>query len=125
MAGKPLRLNGCERYNISARRYVMGTYKELYDFAAKAGALEGYVYPKDKVDLNYVPLWVDHLLVRYQALPAEVREEFQKSCNGTIGRAIQALLPHFGEDHEIIRKLRNLTAGEVPSSPDDFPDRGR
>jgi hypothetical protein len=113
------------RYYISVRRYIVGKYKELYDFAAKAGALEGYVYPRDKVDLSYLPLWVDHLLERYLALPAEVREEFQNSCNGTIGRAIQSLLPHFGEDHEIIKKLRSITVGKVPSSPDDFPDKGK
>ena len=40
----------------------MGIYKEVYDFAAKAGALEGYVYPKDKVELDYIPQWVDNLV---------------------------------------------------------------
>jgi len=31
----------------------MGIYQEVYEFAAKAGALEEYVYPKEKLDLNY------------------------------------------------------------------------
>jgi len=28
-----------------------------------------------------------------------------------------------GEGHEVIRKLRSLTKGTLPSSPDDFPNR--
>ena len=59
----------------------MGTYKMIYDFAAKAGALEGYVYPKDKVDPGYLPAWVDHVVEGYQALPAEAKAEFQDLCD--------------------------------------------
>ena len=86
----------------------MGIYKEVYDFAAKAGALEGYVFPKERVDLNYLPGWVDNLVNQYRSLPSEVKEEFQGSCNSTIGRAIQSLLPSLGEDHEVIKKLRSI-----------------
>jgi hypothetical protein len=32
----------------------MAIYREVYDFAAKAGALEGYVYQKEKIDVNYL-----------------------------------------------------------------------
>jgi hypothetical protein len=98
----------------------MGIYQEVYDFAAKAGALEGYVYPKEKVDLNYLPQWVDNLVSQYRSLPSEVRKEFQDLCNGTLGRAIQSLLPSLGEDHEVIRKLRSIVSGKLPSSHNDF-----
>ncbi len=98
----------------------MGTYQEVYDLAAKAGALEGYVYPKEKVDLNYLPKWVDHLVNQYQRLPSEVRAEFQVLLNGTIGRAIQSLLPNLGEEHEVIKKLKSVIIGKLPPSPYDF-----
>ena len=101
----------------------MGIYRTVYEFAAKAGALEGYVYPKEKVDPKYLPAWVDHIAEGYKSLPPEARAEFQDLCDYTIGRAMAALLPILGEDHEVIRKLRSLTAGTVPSSPDDFPNR--
>ncbi len=101
----------------------MGIYKEVYDFAAKAGALEGYVYPKEKVDLSYLPKWVDNLVNLYRSLPSKVKEEFQGSCNGTIGRTIQSLLPSLGEDHEVIKKLKTMISGKMPSSPDDFGHR--
>lgn len=98
----------------------MGIYQEVYDFAAKAGALEGYVYPKEKVDLSYLPRWVDNLVTQYHHLPSEVEEEFQSLCNGTIGRAIQSLLPSLGEDHEVIKKLKSIVTGKLPLSPNDF-----
>jgi hypothetical protein len=98
----------------------MGIYQEVYDFAAKAGALEGYVYPKEKVDLGYLPRWVDNLVDHYRRLPSEVREEFQSLCNGTLGRTIQSLLPSLGENHEVIKKLKSIISGNLPSSPNDF-----
>jgi hypothetical protein len=98
----------------------MGIYKEVYDFAAKAGALEGYVFPKEKMDLNYLPKWVDNLANQYRALPPEVREEFQSLCNGTLGRAIQSLLPLLGKDNEVIKKLKSIVSEKLPLSPDDF-----
>jgi len=98
----------------------MGIYREVYDFAAKAGALEGYVYQKSKLDIDYLPRWVNNLVSHYHRLPAEVKEDFQGLCNGTIGRTIHSLLPHLGEDHEVIHKLKGMVSGKLPLSPDDF-----
>ena len=94
--------------------------REVYDFAAKAGALEGYVYRKNKLDINYLPRWVDNLVSHYHRLPSEVKEDFQSLCNGTIGRTILSLLPHLGEDHVVIHKLKGIVSGKLPLSPDDF-----
>lgn len=98
----------------------MGLYRNVYDFAAKVGSLEGYVYARNKDDIGPLTPWVDHAIRDYNALPPEVRQEFQDLCDGTVGRAIQSLLPYFGEDHEIIKKLKGLVIGNMPSSPDDF-----
>jgi hypothetical protein len=31
-------------------------------------------------------------------------------CNGTLGRTIHSLLPHLGEDHEVIKKLKTIVS---------------
>jgi hypothetical protein len=98
----------------------MELYRKVYDFAAKAGSLEGYVYARNKDDIGPLTPWVDHVIRDYNDIPPEVRQEFQDLCDGTVGRAIQSLLPHLGEDHEIIKKLKGLVIGDMPSSPDDF-----
>jgi len=98
----------------------MGFYREIYDFAARAGAFEGYVYQKENIVASSLTRWVDHLVEQYNALPEEVRAEFQDLCDFTLGRAIRSLLPSLGEGHELVKKLKGLTVGTLPSSPDDF-----
>jgi len=48
-------------------------YRELFLFAAKAGALEGYLFKRRKVE----PLgnWVDNISRMYHELPSVVRQE--------------------------------------------------
>ncbi len=102
----------------------MGAYQKVYEFAASAGALEGYVYPKERVDLRSLLRWVNHLVAQYEDLPAEVRLEFQFLCDGTLGRAIQSIQPILGGDHEVIQKLKKMVVGKLPLSYDDF-DHGQ
>lgn len=98
----------------------MHLYVKIYEFAASAGAFEGYVYPKERMDPDVLPNWVNNLVASYQDLPSEVRNEFQSSCDGTLGRAVRALIPILGEDHEIIHKLKSLIMGSLPETPNDF-----
>lgn len=98
----------------------MGVYSGIYEFAARAGAFEGYVYRRKELTPQSLERWVDHLVEGYNTVTPDARKEFQDLCDGTIGRAIQSLLPLLGEDHDIIRKLKTLTVGKLPSSPDDF-----
>jgi len=98
----------------------MGIYKKIYEFSAAAGALEGYVYPKEKVDPKFLPAWVENIVKEYNAFTPDVRDEIQDECDRTLGRAIQSLIPILGGDHEVIIKLKSLIHGEIPSSQDDF-----
>jgi hypothetical protein len=98
----------------------MGKDRELYEFAAKLGAFEGYVYHKDVADPKYLPKWAQHLVSQYSALPEKAREEIQPLVDETAGRALKSILPVLGDEHEAIKLLRNLIKGELPASPDDF-----
>ncbi len=98
----------------------MSIYKDVYEFASSAGAFEGYVYPKERLDLDCLDNWIKNLVRQYQDLPIKVRESFQDSLNRTIGRAVQSLTPLLGEDHEYICLLKSLISGNIPTSPHDF-----
>jgi hypothetical protein len=95
-------------------------YKDVYDFAASAGALEGYVYPRQELTGGALDNWVGNLVKQYHDLPGDVRESFQSSLDRTLGRAVQALIPVLGADHGHIRSLTGLIAGEMPGSAHDF-----
>ena len=105
----------------AAKEVHVAIYKQVYDFAAKAGSLEGYVYPGGKPDPTYLPAWSDNLVQLYNSLPPDVRGEIQGACDETLGRTIQSLIPVLGKEHEVITKLRTLVRDRLPSSPDDFP----
>jgi hypothetical protein len=98
----------------------MDTYAELYEFAASVGALEGYVYPKEKVDTSYLPNWIEHLRKAYELLPGHVRDEIQPNLDKTLGRAVRSLIEVLGENHPLVVKLMGMIKGKLPSSYDDF-----
>ena len=95
-------------------------YKEIYEFAASAGAFEGYVYQKEALDADSLNNWVSNLVKQYQDLPKDVRESFQDSLDRTLGRAVQSLIALFGNDHAHVVAVKALIAGNMPAAPNDF-----
>jgi hypothetical protein len=100
----------------------MHIYQQIYEFAASAGAFEGYVNrrPLAALDMNALLNWANHLLTAYEHLDFGVRQKFQASCDQTLGRAIRSVMPLLGEGHEVVVKLKAMVAGALPASPDDF-----
>jgi len=101
----------------------MHVYAKIYDFAASAGALEGFVYHKSEMGAKTLEVWINNLYQAYQLLPAEVLEEIQPFLDMTLGRAFRSLAPLLGEKEEAVVKLRSMIKGPLPESPDDFQKR--
>lgn len=95
-------------------------YRDIYEFAASAGALEGYVYQKETMDPGGLDNWIRNLQQQYQALPTTVRQSFQDSLDRTVGRAVQSLIALFGEDHAHVAALKTLIQGKMPGAANDF-----
>ncbi|MCF8063319.1 MAG: CTP-dependent riboflavin kinase [Deltaproteobacteria bacterium] len=106
-------------------RSMMDLYREIFDFASSAGALEGYVYPGETRDLMYLDDWIGNLVKQYGALPEEVRARIQDGVDRTIGRAALSLEPVLGKDHPHVHALLSLVRGSLPASPDDFEQEKR
>ena len=96
--------------------------QQIFEFAASAGAFEGYVYHKkmDDMDMDELTNWVGNLVGAYEQLPSDVCNEFQTSCDQTLGRAIRSVTPLLGEEHNIVIQLKSLVKGALPQSADDF-----
>jgi hypothetical protein len=82
----------------------MGEYAEFFKFAAKAGALEGYLYEREKIE----PLsnWVSNMQVMYDKLPADVKKEIKEEYSTVLTRIL-----HNGEkvlNDEIKSKLTSM-----------------
>ncbi len=98
----------------------MKPYLRVYEFGASAGALEGYVYRREEVDLKALPIWIGNLLEAYRLLPDSVLDEIQPGLDMTLGRAFKSLSSLLGENHEMAVKVRSMIKGGLPESPDDF-----
>ncbi len=98
----------------------MHIYLEIYEFAASAGALEGYVFQRADLNPDALNNWVQNLVKQYYALPVEARESFQGSLDRTLGRAALSLISILGKEHDHVRSLKSLIVGKMPDSPKDF-----
>jgi len=100
----------------------MNVYQKVYEFASSAGALEGYVYQKrlEDIDMDALTNWAGNLSGAYEQLPPDVRSEFQRSCDRTLGRAVRSVLSFLGENHDVVVKLKSMVKGKLPDSADHF-----
>jgi hypothetical protein len=98
----------------------MHIYTKIYEFAASAGAFEGYVYGKEKINAEELNNWVDNIVTGYQHLPADVLKEFQTSLDRTLGRAVNSLITALGESHPLVAKLKTVIADASTQSANDF-----
>lgn len=98
----------------------MSVYKDIYDFSASAGSLEGYVYRRDVLVAHELDDWVHNLISQYGQLPEDARSALQGSLDRTLGRTVLSLIPHLGEDHGHIQALKSMITGDMPASYQDF-----
>ena len=100
----------------------MHIYRKIYEFAASAGAYEGYVYKRSpsEMDMDALTDWTENLTVAYRSLSPEVLEQMQNGCNATLGRAIHSLVGVLGEDHPFVNSLKTMVTAKLPESADDF-----
>ena len=67
----------------------MGEYAEFFKFAAKAGALEGYLYEREKIES--LSNWVNNMQVMYNKLPADVKKEIKEEYGLTADDIVHAV----------------------------------
>jgi hypothetical protein len=65
----------------------MGGYEQFFKFAAKAGALEGYLYEREKIE----PLsnWVNNIQVMYKKLPLDVKRDIAEEYRIVLTRILK------------------------------------
>ena len=64
----------------------MGEFEELFKFAAKAGALEGYLYEREKVES--LSNWVDNIERMYFGLPDNVKDDIKNEFKDVVTKTL-------------------------------------
>ncbi len=98
----------------------MNLHAQIYEFASSAGALEGYVYHREAMDMKALPIWIGNLKGAYALIPKEVLADIQPFIDKTLGRAVRSLTSLLGEEHELVGAVVSMIKGPLPESPDDF-----
>ena len=98
----------------------MHLFAQIYEFAASAGALEGYVYRREDADMKALTSWIANLKTAYGLLPQDVLHEVQGSIDQTLGRAWKSLALGFGQDNDLAQTVKSMIKGRLPETPDEF-----
>jgi CO dehydrogenase/acetyl-CoA synthase alpha subunit len=98
----------------------MHLFAQIYEFASSAGALEGYVYRREDVDMKALTNWIANLKTAYGLLPPEALREVQTSIDQTLGRAWKSLALDLGQDHDLAQTVKSMIIGLLPETADDF-----
>lgn len=57
----------------------MALYRDLFNFAAKVGCLEGYLHERKEPDISTMPNWVANIARMYKDLPEEVKKTWSRN----------------------------------------------
>ena len=98
----------------------MHLYSQIYEFAASAGALEGYVYRREEMDMKALANWIANLKTAYGLLPEQVLHEVQSSIDQTLGRAWKSLAQGLDQNNDFAQTVKSMIIGRVPQTADDF-----
>jgi hypothetical protein len=98
----------------------MHLFAQIYEFAASAGALEGYTYRRVDLDMTALNNWIGNLKTAYGLLPQDVLQEVQPSIDKTLGRAWKSLALALGQDHVLSQTVKSMIMGRLPETADDF-----
>lgn len=65
----------------------MEDYEALFTFAAKAGALEGYLYEREQIEPLYD--WIANLETMYANLPDKVKRQIKNELGNVLTRSLK------------------------------------
>jgi hypothetical protein len=88
----------------------MAEYKEVFDFAAKVGCLEGYLYDRHNLEPSYFPNWVGNIERLYKALPQEAKADFRPQFQEVLKKICDHCNKLLGADDQITKRMTQMLA---------------
>jgi len=85
----------------------MSLHSDLFNFSAKVGCLEGYLYERENADTSTLPNWVGNIERMYRNLPDEVKRDFFEDYKNILEKILQSA-ERILKDDELIRELKRM-----------------
>jgi hypothetical protein len=86
----------------------------LFDFAARLGSLEGYLYAEEKVDKSYLPNWIQNIDREFKSLSADVRNEIQSDYLVLLKKVRNLLYKAYGDQDANTAKVDAMLSSTRP-----------
>jgi len=84
--------------------------RDLFNFSAKVGCLEGYLYKRKGVEISTLPNWVGNIETMYRNLPEKVRRDFLEEYRQVLEKILQSSEQILEKDDGVLTKLRKMIA---------------
>jgi len=85
----------------------MSLHSDLFNFSAKVGCLEGYLYERENADTSTLPNWVGNIERMYWNLPDEVKRDFLEDYKHILEKIIRSA-ERILKDDEVLTKLKKM-----------------
>lgn len=94
----------------------MGLNRDLFNFSAKVGCLEGYLYERKEADISTLPNWVGNIEKMYRNLPEKAKRDFLEDYKHILEKILQSYEKILKKDDGVLTKLKRMIA-DISSNP--------
>ena len=88
----------------------MGLNRDLFNFSAKVGCLEGYLHERKDPDISTLPNWVENIERMYRNLPAEAKRDFLEDYKNILEKILHSLENILKKEDGVLAKLKSMIA---------------
>jgi hypothetical protein len=88
----------------------MGLNRDLFNFSAKVGCLEGYLHERKDANISTLPDWVGNIEKMYRNLPAEVKRDFLEDYRNILEKILQSSEKILKKEDGVLTKLKSMIA---------------
>ena len=84
--------------------------KDLFNFSAKVGCLEGYLHERRDANISTLPNWVGNIEKMYQNLPEEVKGDLFEDYKEILEKILRSLEKILKKEDGVLTKLKGMIA---------------
>lgn len=91
----------------------MGLYKDLFNFSAKVGCLEGYLHERKDVDLSSLPNWIGNIEEMFKKLPREVRADTYEEYVAILKKILFSAEKILDKEDKLVLRLKRMISERI------------
>jgi len=88
----------------------VGSNRDLFNFSAKVGCLEGYLHERKDANISTLQNWVGNIEKMYRNLPAEIKGDFHEDYKNILEKILQSSEKILKKEDEVLTKLKSMIA---------------